>query len=69
VLSHRFHNEAYRFLEAMATAQGRKDAGIDMMSFGKQAFTYKDKKNNEQIKPWAEGTVNDFKEALRAKLK
>ncbi|KAF2772015.1 hypothetical protein EJ03DRAFT_348828 [Teratosphaeria nubilosa] len=62
-----FYAEAYKFLEAVGSVQGRKDAGVDVLGFGPMALTYKDAK--KEVKPWAEAMVSEFREILRAKLK
>ncbi|KAK5116284.1 hypothetical protein LTR85_009256 [Meristemomyces frigidus] len=62
-----FHADACKFLEAIGNAKGSKDAGVDVLEFGKQAFQFKDDKKN--LKPWAEELVEEFKENLRGKLK
>lgn len=62
-----FYADAYKFLEAVGAAKGSKDAGVDVLDFGKQAFTYKDEK--KATKPWADALVAEFKENLRGKLK
>ncbi|KAK4550057.1 hypothetical protein LTR36_003024 [Oleoguttula mirabilis] len=62
-----FYADAYKFLEAIGAAKGIKDAGVDVLDFGKTAFTFKDDK--KVAKPWAEGLVAEFKENLRGRLK
>lgn len=62
-----FFTDAYKFLEAAGAAKGDKAAGVDVLSFGKQAFKYKD--DSGTLKPWANGLVDEFKDNLRAKLK
>jgi len=62
-----FYADAYKFLEAIGSEKGDKDAGVDVLEFGKTAFTFKDEKKNP--KPWAEALVTEFKENLRQKLK
>ena len=62
-----FYADAYKFLEAIGTARGNKDAGVDVLEFGKQALTFKDEKKN--VRPWADTQVEELKENLKAKLK
>lgn len=62
-----FYQDAYKFLEAVGNAKGDKQAAVDVLSFGKGAFKWKDDKKTE--KPWADSLVEEFKEDLKAKLK
>lgn len=62
-----FYADAYKFLESIGAAKGVKDAGVDVLDFGKTALTYKDEKKH--ARPWAEALVVEFKDALRQKLK
>lgn len=62
-----FFGDAQKFLEAIGASRGVKDAGVDLLEFGKQALTYKDEKKN--AKPWADTLVKEFKDNLRGKLK
>lgn len=61
------YTDLYKFLEAIGTVKGDKAAGVDVLSIGKQALTYKDKKN--EARNYTEEMVEEFKEALKAKLK
>ncbi|KAM3419858.1 hypothetical protein BST61_g3187 [Cercospora zeina] len=65
--------DAHKFLQAMGTAKGRKDAGVDILSFGKQALTLKadttKNKDEKATKPWPDHMVSEMKECLKAKLK
>jgi hypothetical protein len=63
-----FYDAAYKFLEAVGGRKGNKTAGVDVFSFGKEAFMHKpgdDKKKHA----WDEEMVDEFKTALKAKLK
>lgn len=62
-----FYGESYKFLEAVGARKGNKQAGLDIISFGKQAFTYKDDK--KAARPWSEEMVKDFRKNVKAKLK
>ena len=62
-----FYDHAYKFLEAVGAAKGDPTAGVDVLEFGKQAFKYKDDKKNE--KSWSHQLVEEFKDALREKLR
>ena len=61
-----FDNDARKFLQAVGAKKGDKAAGVDVLSFGKQALTYKDDKKN--VKEWPEELVGKFKENLKGKL-
>lgn len=61
------HGDMYKFLEAIGTAKGDKAAGVDVLSLGKQALTFKDKKG--EARNYTEEMVEEFKETLKAKLK
>ncbi|KAK3068235.1 hypothetical protein LTR53_014356 [Teratosphaeriaceae sp. CCFEE 6253] len=61
-----FYADAYKFLESIGAAKGDKTAGVDVLQFGKQAFTFKDDKKN--VKPWTAPLIVEFKENLRIKL-
>ena len=62
-----FYIDAYKFLEAMGARKGDKAAGLDVLSFGKQAFTYKDDKKTSR--PYSNDMLADFRKHLKAKLK
>lgn len=62
-----FHTEAGKFLEAIGAKKGDRTAGVDVLSFGKQAFTFKDEK--KQPRPWTDDMMEEFKKHLKAKLK
>ena len=62
-----FYQDAYKFLEAIGTAKGRKDAGVDVLSFGPLALQFKDEKKHP--KPWSTALVQEFKDELKGKLK
>lgn len=59
--------DMYKFLEAIGTAKGDKAAGVGVLSLGKQALTFKDKKG--EVKNYTEEMADEFKENLKAKLK
>ncbi|KAK4499447.1 hypothetical protein PRZ48_009961 [Zasmidium cellare] len=61
------YGDMYKFLDAIGAARGDKTAGVDVLSFGKGALTYKEKKG--EVKNWDEGMVEEFRENLRAKLR
>lgn len=61
-----FHAESYKFLEAVGNAKGKNDAAVDILIFGKKAFTFKD--DDKQVKPWSKQLLDEFKDNLRAKL-
>lgn len=61
-----FYADAYKFLEAVGAAKGDKTAGVDVLSFGKAAFTYRDDK--KATKPWSSALVEEFKDNLKEKL-
>lgn len=62
-----FYDHAYKFLEAVGAVHGDPAAGVDVLHFGKAAFKYKDDKKVER--PWSAQLVQEFREALREKLK
>ncbi|KAK3675775.1 hypothetical protein LTR78_004416 [Recurvomyces mirabilis] len=62
-----FYADAYKFLEAIGAGKGDKTAGVDVLSFGKEALQSKDDKKN--LKPWSDVLVEEFKENLRLKVK
>ena len=62
-----FYGEAYKFLEAVGARKSDKQGGMNVISFGKQAFTYKDDK--KVAKPWSEDLVKEFRKNVKAKLK
>ncbi|KAF2217886.1 hypothetical protein CERZMDRAFT_80541 [Cercospora zeae-maydis SCOH1-5] len=65
--------DAHKFLQAMGTAKGSKAAGVDILSFGKEALTLKPdtakNKDEKATKPWPDHMVNEMKEILKSKLK
>ncbi|PIA93714.1 hypothetical protein CB0940_04503 [Cercospora beticola] len=65
--------DAHKFFRAMGTAKGNKEAGVDILSFGKQALTLKTdspKNKDEKIaKAWPDHMVNEMRESLKSKLK
>lgn len=62
-----FYDQAYKFLEAVGAVKGDPTAGVDILSFGKQALMYKDDKKN--AKTWSNDLVEDFRKELRMKLR
>lgn len=62
------YTDAHKFLQTIGVAKGRKDAGVDVLSFDKGALTFKDK-DGKSIKPWSEQMVQEMKESLKDKLK
>lgn len=62
-----FYDQAYKFLEAVGAAKEKPEDAVNVLSFGKQALKLKDDKKVE--KPWSEKMVEEFKEALRKKLR
>lgn len=62
-----FWGEASKFLEAMSAKRGEKGSGVEVLSFGRQAFTTKNDKN--ALTPWSDSMRDAFVEALRAKMK
>lgn len=62
-----FWGEASKFLEAMNAKRGGKGAGVDVLSFGRQALTTKNGQNSQG--PWSDSMKAAFIEALRAKMK
>lgn len=63
-----FYNDAYKFLEAVAARKGDKTAGVDVLTFGRDAFLFKAGEDKKK-KPWGEEKREEFKDALRTKLK
>ncbi|RMY25035.1 hypothetical protein D0866_11226 [Hortaea werneckii] len=73
-----FYADAYKFLEAIAAASafkavgekgdegGRKDAGVDLLEFGRLALVCKDEK--KVVRPWDLEKVEEFRECLRERL-
>ena len=61
-----FYQDAYKFLEAVGGRKGNKAAGVDVLSFGRQALTYKDDKKNSV--PWSKEMSEEFREILKDKL-
>jgi hypothetical protein len=64
-----FYDAAYKFLEAVGARKGDKLAGVDVLLFGKEAFTFKPGEDKKKKKVWGEEMVKDFKEELKDKLK
>lgn len=62
-----FWGEASKFIEAVNATKGDKTAGVDIIKFGPKAFTYKDDKGTQ--KPWSSEKLEEFKDALKAKVK
>lgn len=60
-----FHDAAYKFLEAVGARKGDKKAAVDMLTFGRDAFTFKVPPSG---RPWSKSDVDEFREALKAKL-
>ena len=63
-----FYADSYKFLEAVGAAKNDKKAGVDVLSFGKQAFTHKEGEK-KLVRPWDDELVEKFKADLKAKLK
>ena len=63
-----FYDAAYKFLEAVGGRKGNKTAGVDVLSFGKEAFLHKAGEDKKK-RAWDEEDVEEFKTALKAKLK
>lgn len=63
-----FYDAAYKFLEAVGARKGGKTAGVDVLGFGKEAFTYKPGEDKKK-RAWDEEMVEDVKEELKTKLK
>ncbi|PPJ60992.1 hypothetical protein CBER1_01990 [Cercospora berteroae] len=65
--------DAHKFLQAIGSAKGNKEAGVDILSFGKQALTLKTdslKNKDEKVaKSWPDHMVNEMRESLKSKLK
>lgn len=65
--------DAHKFLQVIGSAKGNKEAGVDILSFGKQALTLKTdspKNKDEKIaKAWPDHMVNELRESLKSKLK
>ncbi|KAI7066055.1 hypothetical protein KC339_g15622 [Hortaea werneckii] len=74
-----FYADAYKFLEAIAAASafkaagekgndegGKKDAGVDLLEFGRLALVCKDEK--KVVRPWDLEKVEEFRECLRERL-
>lgn len=61
-----FYELSYKLLQALGE-KDNKAAGVDKLKFGKQAFTFLDKKDVK--KPWDQELVSQFKDNLKAKLK
>lgn len=62
-----FYTEASRFLQVMGSARGDRTAGIEVLSFGEKCFTIKD--DEGKLMQWDDDEVDDFTEALKARLK
>lgn len=63
-----FYNDGHRFFQTMGSLRGDKFIGIDLISFGNKCFTIKDK-DEDEVREWDDDEVDDFDEALKAKLK
>ncbi|GAB1734855.1 hypothetical protein NU195Hw_g9027t1, partial [Hortaea werneckii] len=68
-----FYADAYKFFEALggkAKGEGKdgggKDAGVDLLEFGRLALVCKDEK--KVVKPWDQEKVQEFWECLRERL-
>ncbi|KAI7302562.1 hypothetical protein KC315_g16078 [Hortaea werneckii] len=74
-----FYADAYKFLEAIAAASAfkaagekgndggsKKDAGVDLLEFGRLALVCKDEK--KVVRPWDLEKVEEFRECLRERL-
>ncbi|KAI6972471.1 hypothetical protein KC355_g11656 [Hortaea werneckii] len=72
-----FYADAYKFLKAIAGASafkagekgiegGKKDAGVDLLEFGRLALVCKDEK--KVVRPWDLEKVEEFWECLRERL-
>ncbi|KAK5172013.1 uncharacterized protein LTR77_003650 [Saxophila tyrrhenica] len=62
-----FWLDASKFLEAASARMGEKGAGVEVLSFGRQAFTSKEGKGTAQ--PWPEEMRKEFIEELKGKMK
>jgi len=63
-----FYGDAYRFLQVMGSVHGKKDAGIDILRFGKSAKCFSIKEGDE-TRGWNDEEKEEFQSLLRAKLK
>lgn len=63
-----FYDCAYKFLEAVGGRKGSKTAGVDVIVFGKEALMHK-AGNDKKKHAWDEEMIDEFKTALKAKLK
>jgi len=63
-----FHTEAQRFLGAMATIKGSKEAGLDVVKFGRSAKAFSVKEDDE-VRGWTEEEKAEFHELLKGKMK
>lgn len=63
-----FHGEAYAFLESVGSRRNKKDAGLDVLRFGKsvKCFSIKD---GSELRAWDDDEKDEFVEIVRAKLK
>lgn len=66
-----FYADAYKFLEAVGgkgkgEEGGGKDAGVDLLEFGRLALVCRDEK--KVVKPWDQEKVQEFWECLRERL-
>ena len=67
-----FFADAHKFLQAINTAKGNKEAGVNALSFAKGALTLKDEgkgKDGKSSRNWPDHMVKEFKESLQAKMK
>ncbi|EMC95367.1 hypothetical protein BAUCODRAFT_149354 [Baudoinia panamericana UAMH 10762] len=60
-----FYADTYKFLTSIGQVKGAKDAGVDILEFGKQAFTDKVKEG----KAWSKEDREQFIAKLREKLR
>lgn len=63
-----FYDSAYKFLEAVGARKGDKTAGVEVLTFGRDAFLFKAGEDKKK-RPWGEDRKDEFKDALRTKLK
>lgn len=62
-----FYDAAYKFLEAVGGRKGDKTAGVDVLSFGKDAFMHK-AGNDKKKRVWDDYEVGQFRSSLKDKL-
>lgn len=61
-----FYTDASKFLEAVSGKSGEKGAGVDVLSFGKQALTSKEGKSAQ---PWSDTMKEEFMAELKARMR